>query len=135
MPQGRPTPGRGLAAALLLAMPLAARLGWWWWRQGRRPVPAPASIANRTPATVERTEVELVRRWLGRWRVQVVSTSWQFPADAVASAGSGPSLGRRGWVASLLRLAELAVESSGHRKVPPGQELPRLPAPPGRLRA
>lgn len=127
-PSHRPVTRARVATVLLAAAPVAARLGWWWWSQGRHRTVTAFTPSEPAPAAVEHTEVEMVKRTLGRWRVRVVSTRWVVPAAATLSARP-PGRRRASWLGPALRLTGAALEANS-RKAP--VELPRLPAPPNR---
>lgn len=117
-----------MATVLLATAPLAARLGWWWWSQGRqRPLSTYVS-SQPVPTEVEHTEIEMVKKTLGRWRVRVVSTHWTVPGVPSPSARTG-SRHRAGWLGPMVRFTGLALEANS-RNAPP--VLPLLPAPPAR---
>lgn len=126
----RPLDRARVATLLLASAPVAARLGWWWWSRSRRrsvPVYAPT---DQAPAAVEHTEVEMVRRTMGRWRVRVVNTRWVLPVSpAVSTFSTRPP--RTSWLGPVLRLTGAALEAHPRRSAP---TVPRLPAPPSRPR-
>jgi len=117
-----------MATVLLATAPLAARLGWWWWSQGRHRTMTARAPSEPTPAAVEHTEVEMVKRSLGRWRVRVVTTRWVVQPAAVLSLAPA-ARSHTSWLGPVLRLTGVALEANS-LKAPP--VLPRLPAPPGR---
>ncbi|MGH7608819.1 MAG: hypothetical protein ACREOD_02580 [Candidatus Dormibacteria bacterium] len=120
-------PARARLAALLLASaPLALRLGFWWAQSRGRTTRRAAAYA--APVAVERTEVTMVKRTLGRWRVHAVSTRWLLPSGTMPASLAVARPPRRGWLEALLRLATLALEGRGARE---GSETPRRRLPPG----
>ncbi len=117
----------GATAVLVAIAPVAARLGWWWWTEGRRRHGGrDQETGPAVAATVERTEVEMVRHRLGRWRVRVVSTRWQ-PPTAAGFASVAPAAPRAHRPGPLWRLTTLALEGGAR----PASEAPRLPPTPG----
>ena len=128
-PAPRPLNRARVATVLLATAPLAARLGWWWWSRGRHRTLSASAPSQQAPAAVEHTEVEMVRRTLGRWRVRVVSTQWLVPSVPVL-AGTASPRSRAGWLRPVLRLTGMALEANARKALPP--PLPRLPAPPAR---
>lgn len=124
LPKGR------IVAIVLGTAPIVARIGWWWWNQGRQ-----RTLTALSPvvpvAAIERTEVEMVRRTLGRWRVRVVSTRWAIPPTPVLATSVVPSARGPRWLVPVLRITALALEHNSRSAAAP---LPRLPTPSGRLK-
>jgi hypothetical protein len=114
-----------VATALLAMAPLAARLGWWWWTHGRHRTLVAYAPSESAPAAVEHTEIEMVKRTLGRWRVRVVTTRSVTPVAPALSAMPAER-GRANWLRPVLQLTGAALEANS-RAAPRAQ--PRLPAP------
>jgi len=129
-PGPRPLTGARVATALLATAPLAARLGWWWWSQGRHRTLTASAPFEPAPAAVEHTEIEMVKRTLGRWRLRVSSTRWVVPVGSAVSTAPARKP-RANWLGPVLRLTGAALEANS-RKAPP--EVPRLRAAPGQPR-
>lgn len=117
-----------MATVVLATAPLAARLGWWWWSQGRHRSLTSYAPFESAPSAVEHTEIEMVKRTLGRWRLRVNSTRWVVPMESAVSAAPTGSA-RATWLGPVLRLTGAALEANS-RKAPRG--VPRLPAATGR---
>ncbi|MGH7640873.1 MAG: hypothetical protein ACREOL_08215 [Candidatus Dormibacteria bacterium] len=113
-----------VTAALLATAPVAVRLGWWWWKRGAGPRTEPLDVRPPPTSTLEHTEVELVRRSLGRWRVRVVNTRWQLSATTVVSPPRPRQ--RPVWLTPLWRLAASALEGEMRRGLPVDRHRPPL---------
>ncbi|MGC1183745.1 MAG: hypothetical protein WBA31_01155 [Candidatus Dormiibacterota bacterium] len=130
-PAPRQLTGARVATLLLAAAPIAARLGWWWWNQARRrPLPT-SSTASALPAAIERTEIEMVQRTLGRWRLRVTSTRWQVPT-VTATPRESPVRLRTAWLGPTVRLTRAALAANSRQAA---SQVPRLPASSARPRA
>lgn len=124
-PSPRQLTRAGVATLLLAATPVAARLGWWWWSQSRQRNLTVGPASDRPSFAVERLEIEMVRRTLGRSRLRVTSTRWQGEAAEPGPANT-PSR-RQAWLGPTLRLARAALEVNSRKSA---TSVPRLPAPP-----
>jgi hypothetical protein len=131
----RPDPRAGFAAVLLAAAPLAARAAWWWWSHSRRRTLSASARPAPEPAAIERTEIEMVRKTLGRWRIRVVDTRWSVPSAPVPPAAINYAPRPPGLVRAVVRLSALALQSSSQPALPHAREVPRLPGPQGRREA
>jgi len=125
-PAARPLTRGRLAAVLLTSAPLAARLAWWWWLRGRERRLGVLTTSRPLVVGMERTEVEMVRRSLGRWRLRVVSTRWLAP-DASPGAPRGSTSRRSTWLAPAIRLSGLALDAKPRLSTSPEPRLPELP--------
>ncbi|MGA7088732.1 MAG: hypothetical protein WA695_03440 [Candidatus Dormiibacterota bacterium] len=127
-PAPRPDPRTGLVTLLCAAAPLAARAAWWWWSHSRRRTLTVSARPAPEPAAVERTEIEMVRKTLGRWRIRVVDTRWSVPTAPTAAAHtSAPP--PPGLVRAVLRLSTLALRSSSPPTLLNRRPVARLAAP------
>jgi hypothetical protein len=113
-----------MATALLATAPLAARLGWWWWSQGRHRTLTAYAPFESAPSAVEHTEIEMVKRTLGRWRVRVDSTRWVVPTGPAVSTAPAVKP-RANWLEPVLRLTGAALEANSRKTA---REVPRLPS-------
>ncbi|HUY24062.1 MAG TPA: hypothetical protein VMV09_02005 [Candidatus Saccharimonadales bacterium] len=128
-PAPRPDPRAGLVTVLLAAAPLAARAAWWWWSHSRRRTLTVSARPAPEPAAVERTEIEMVRKTLGRWRIRVVDTRWSVPPAPVAAAAQTSAPPPPGLVRAVLRLSTLALRAGPPPQLLNRRNVARLAAP------
>ena len=107
---------RAAGALVVAALPLLARLAVWWLSRPR----AGSAPSSSYPAEVERTEMWMTKRPLGRWKLRVVRTRWSAPPPAPR----GPRAAAPLWLRVLAR-------SRGRPGRSPATEVLGLPAPGG----
>ncbi|MFZ0994560.1 MAG: hypothetical protein WAO09_01070 [Candidatus Dormiibacterota bacterium] len=125
----RSDPRAGLVALLVAAAPLAARAAWWWWNHGRRRTLTVSARQAAVPAAIERTEIEMVRKSLGRWRIRVVDTRWSVPSAPVTPAATDYSPPSPGLLRAALRLSALALQPGSQPRLSNRREVARLVGP------
>ena len=124
--EASPSPTRRVTAIAIALAPLLIRLALWWRERSRR-----LELPSRAgPRLIERTDLRLSKRPLGRWKLRVVTTRW-VPDEAPEQARraergfTSPVLGRLTLLA-LDRLSRSGAQSGplAPPRLPPGSSPP-----------